>query len=584
MASGAGNTELEDLYEKDASILHMVREIPSILPKGDYSAVLLASFGVNVLALALPVMTLQVYDRILVNGSIETMTVLAIGVVIAVALEWMLRISRSYIMGMSGVHFETVASEEALRKVVKLDLKAAQKHEAGEYLEGLSSISRLRDFYSGQLVTSFVDMPFILIYLFLIAYLAGSMVLVPIALLLLFGGVVWACGRSLRDLVRQKEETDAFRYSQIIEILTGLHTVKGLALESKAQRLYERSLVDAAHKEYALSITGGLTNMLGGIMSQIMMVAVVVAGAPTVIKGDISMGALIACLLLAGRLTQPLMRALSLWANFQEVRLAREQMEELFQFEKDVPSLGLLNEKERAVLPVAPQANERVCGAVELANISFRYEDNSRWLLRNVEMKIEAGEFICLMGGDGTAKTAFLELLAGLYNPDEGRILIDGQTIDSLTPNAARHIAYVPSDAVIFRGSILENICQFNAAYETQARQLAAWMGIETDVAKLPMGYETPLTPSGHGEEISPGLRQRVAIVRALSPHPRLILLDNADHALDRKGYNHLFELLAQLKGIATIVAVTDDHNIMRLSDRKLTIHNGAFWGAVAAS
>ncbi|MBM3618106.1 MAG: hypothetical protein FJX23_06110, partial [Alphaproteobacteria bacterium] len=322
------------LESNSESLLDAARDIPLVLPRKDFASVLLASFSANVLALALPLMTLQVYDRILVNGGLSTLAVLGFGVVVAVLAEWMVRVARSYLMGMAGAQFEQMASEEALRRILSADLKRSGSQSAGQYLEGLSAIGRMRDFYAGHLVSSFVDMPFMVIYLALIAYLAGSVVWVPMLLLVLFSMIIWVMGRHMRTLVRQREESDSHRYGRVIEMLSGLHSVKALGLEAKMQRLYERLLIQGSASDYTLSMTNGMANMLGGFMSQIMMVAVVVAGAPLVINGSISMGSLIACLLLAGRLTQPLMRALSLWAHFQEVRLAREQVAALYALPK----------------------------------------------------------------------------------------------------------------------------------------------------------------------------------------------------------------------------------------------------------
>jgi ATP-binding cassette, subfamily C, bacterial LapB len=560
------------LEQEESSVFAAARDLPTVLPRGDFAAVILASFSANMLALALPIMTLQVYDRILVSGSLSTMTVLAVGVVVAVLAEWVLRVARSYVMGTAGARFEVDASEEVLRRILSTDLKQSQRHEAGEYLEGLSSIGRMRDFYAGHLVTSLVDTPFMLIYLALIAYLAGAMVLVPVALLLMFALIVWMLGRHMHTLVRHREESDGHRYSRVIEMLTGLHSVKAQALEGRMQRLYEQLLVEGSTRDYAMSVTSGVANMLGGAMSQVMMVAIVVAGAPMVIEGDISMGALIACLLLGGRLTQPLMRALSLWAHFQEVRLAREQVAALYALPHR------LNDEAAPVM----EEGETIEGRVEVEGVSFRYHENSRWLLKDVSLEVEPGQAIALMGSDVMAKTALLELLAGLYAPDSGDVRVDGLPVSALdSATRARHVAYVPATAEIFRGSIMENLCQFQPEHEKSARELAEWMGISEDIAKLPMGYETPLSPLGQGDEISPGLRQRIAIVRALVPHPRLVLLDNADHALDRSGYNRLFELLGQLKGKATVVLVTEDQNLLRLADKRYTLHQGAFVSAV---
>ncbi|MCH2547916.1 MAG: ATP-binding cassette domain-containing protein [Alphaproteobacteria bacterium] len=578
MKNSITQRQLELLQHKETSVFSAARELPAVLPKGDFISVLLASFSANILALALPIMTLQVYDRILVSGNTSTLTVMAGGVVLAVMAEWMLRVARSYVMGMAGARFEVNASEEVLKRIVSSDLKQSQKYEAGEYLEGLSSISKMRDFYAGHLVTSLVDMPFIVIYLLLIGFLAGAMVWVPIALLLIFGMVIWMLGRHMRGLVRRREEGDGHRYSQVIEMLGGLISVKAQGLESKMQRLYEKLLIDGSASDYAMSVTSGVANLLGGIMSQIMMVAIIISGAPMVIEGKFSMGALIACLLLGGRLTQPLMRALSLWAHFQEVRLAQEQVAELYA----LPQGDILHDITDSQHGLRYGEMAEVAGTVEMSNVAFRYQENGRWLLSAVSLQIVPGQTIALMGNDGVAKSAFLELLTGLYAPQEGEIRVDGLPVARLADDIrAKHVAYVPSSAVIFRGTILENLCQFQMEYEKSAYELSQWMGIADEVAKLPMGYETPISSSGEGEEISPGLRQRIAIVRALVTHPRLVLLDNADHALDRAGYNHLFELLGQLKGKATIVLVSEDQNLVRLADRKITLHQGALVSAV---
>lgn len=543
--------------------------LPGVLSRTDIASIILASLSANVLALSLPFMTMQVYDRILVSGGISTLVVLATGVVIAVILEWLLRMTRAYLMGMASARFEREASEDAISRIMHTELRQAEHHQAGEYLEGLSAISKMRDFYAGQLLTTMMDVPFMAIYLSLIAFLAGGLVWVPIVLLCLFGLIVWIIGRHMRTLVQRREENDSNRYSQMIEMLSGLHTVKSLGLEAKMQRIYERLLTSSTHDDYALSVTNGLATMMGGIFSQVMMIAVVVAGSPMVITANISMGTLIACLLLAGRLSQPLMRGLSLWVHFQEVRLAREQIASLY----SLPSI----EKDMEITETP------VIGSIEFNEVSFRYTESSRLVLDNMTLTVNPGQVIALMGSDIVAKTAFMELISGLYVPDNGDVIVDDMVIARAQDNErCRHVAYVPADAALFRGSILENMTQFQPKYEPNAKQLAEWMGLAAEVSKLPMGYETPLSVSGIGDEISPGMRQRVAIIRSLAPHPRVLLLDNPDRALDREGYNCLFDLVGNLKGTVTMVLITDDQNLLSLAERRLVIHQGKIMGPVS--
>lgn len=526
-----------------------------------FGLLLASSLALNALALALPLMTMQIYDRVLSNRAYDTLLVLSVGVLIAAVAEFILRICRSVLVGLNGAAFEHEAATAALDKLLETEPRGLSDSTSTVLAQDIGAAARLKDYYGGQMmVTLLVDAPFTLLFLALEAWLAGWLVLVPVAILSLFLFISWKDGLKLRSLMGKREMQDYQRYSFITQSLHVVHTVKALCLEAVMARRFEEVQRESGQTSYNLACMHGQAGSLSYGFSQFMTVAVVCFGAPLVIKNQMTVGTLIACVLLSGQIMQPLQRGLAMWVRFQDIALAKDRLKAL---------LGL---PARHFLPISSlQANH---GSLKLDEVRFSYRQGQP-VLDGTSLEVMPGETIAVSGSPGSGKSTLLELMAGIYAPDKGRVILSGMDV-SLIPlsERARYIAYLPMSGMILRGSIMDNITGFNPLARLQARVVADQLGIEEAVSLLPSGYDTPLE-GNTTDVVPPGLKQRISIARALLYKPRLILFDNADHGMDHESYTLIFSLLAKLKGKATMVIASDDRNIISLADHIYDLRHG---------
>ncbi|PCJ02799.1 MAG: ABC transporter [Alphaproteobacteria bacterium] len=522
----------------------------------------ISSLAINILSLALPILTLQVYDRLLVSENIGTLRVLVSGVVIVILLEMIMRLGRSYIIGWAGAAYEHAVSCNAMRHILSAELAPLESEGVGAHLQRMNSIGKMREFLSGQALVTLIDLPFVLIFLGLVFYLAGWLVLVPLVLLALFVMVAVLLGRTLERALKKHDNADQNRVNFIIEALEGVHSLKSLALEPFFQRRFEVYQNHASAASLDLGRINALAVMLGTLFSQTMMIGVVVFGAPMAMDGSITLGTMIAVVILSARITQPVQKALGLWTRYQNFRLARVDISKTF------------------ALPVLERSDPKQLGEsnglVELVNLNFSYSSDAEPLLQDVGLTLKRGDVISISGDRGTGKTTLLKLLAGLYTPTSGEVLIDGVAATRYPARElVRHVGYLPMDGMIFRGTIWENISAFGESSAENVSEIVQLLGMDAAIRHLPDGYDTRLE-GGNSDAVPPGLRQRIALARALAPKPRVILFDNADRALDKEGYNSVYRLLARLNGKATLVIVSDDLNITRLANKHYVLVTGS--------
>jgi ATP-binding cassette, subfamily C, bacterial LapB len=519
-----------------------------------------STLAIYVLSLALPVMTLQVYDRVLPNVSTGTLPTLAVGVGIAVVLEVCLRLARAYIIGWTGAAHEHRLSCAAVDHLLSADLTQLAHHGIAGDVHRLAAIGKLKDFYSGQALTTVIEVSFIVIFIGLIAYIGGLLVLVPVAILIAFFGTIVLFGLRLRRTLAQRSDTDDARYNFLIESLSGVHTIKALALERVFLRRHEALEAASSKASYVVSQAGAQLVNAGTIFSHVMIAGVVTVGAGMVIDGALTIGALIASLLLSGRITMPVQRALLLWVRYQDFHLTRDKVASLF----EAPAL---------VLPAeAPMTAKE--GDLELREVGFCFPDGA-FIFRDASLALRPGEAIALSGEPGSGKSLLLKLIAGIYTPCEGEIMVDGAPTTAYPLNALiDRVGLIADQGAIFRGTIRDNITRFGEVPEAQAREVAKLLGVDREVARLPGGFDTVLD-GARGDSISPGLQQRIAITRVLATKPRIILFDEADRGLDRDGYNLLYRLLGQLRRKAALVLVSNDRNLCQLAARHYVLQGG---------
>ncbi|MFQ5764139.1 MAG: peptidase domain-containing ABC transporter [Rhodospirillales bacterium] len=521
-----------------------------------------ASVFINILALAMPLALLQIFDRVIPGADDGTLLWLIVGVVSALALEAMLRVGRSYVGGWMGARSEHLTGVGAMERLLGADITEFDKRGAGAYLERLNALGLLREYYAGQVAGAVFDLPFVVVYLGVIAYLAGYLVLVPAALIVLFAAGALALGR-LRPALRERMLADDRRFGFLIEVLEGIHTVKGLAMEEQMLRRYERLQETCAENDYRLAAHERTALGLGSLLTQLVILGVAGVGAVLVIDGELTVGALLASIVLAARAAHPAENIAGAWTRIQNANLARDRLGEIFTMPADKPA-GLLE------LP-------QIEGAIDFENLTFSYGKGKDGedlppIFRDQTLRIEPGQTVGVVGSSASGKTTLLYLIMGVLTPTEGVARIDGYNLRECEPENVRHqVAYLPQEAVVFKGTVLENLTMFRDERAGDALDIAKVMGLDNVAASLPLGYDTPIG-EGAEDKMPRGTRQRIAIARALVDKPRVLLFDEANSFIDGAGDATLRSLLERLKGRVTLVLVTQRPSMLRLADRILEI------------
>lgn len=542
---------------------------PSLRPDISLLHLIAASIAINILALALPVMTLQIYDRILPNAGSGTLPLLIMGVTIAIAIEATLRLMRSWLLGWYGAVYEYRMSCHALSHVLAADLPDMLKRGAGEYLHQMSAIGKLRDFNNGYLPVTLIDLAFIPVFLAFIIYIAGPLAIVPAIGLMAMCLLSLAQGQTLRHLLAQRDAADDNRYNFLIETLGAIHTLKALTLEKIFQRKYELLEEHSARRNFTTAEATAKAFNACATLSNIIVVATIMLGAYLALHHEITSGALVATLLLSGRMMQMVQRGLILWIKHQDASLARQKIDSLLEEPARQDNRWL------ASLPTREVATAQPGGTLSVSNLAYTRAGGDAPLFTIDQFDIAPGDIVWLSGPTASGKTTLLRLLAGVLSPTRGEITIDGQILRRYTPaQLARHIGYVNAEPVIFRGTIRHNITRFGDIDALNARRAATQLGIDKDIARLPLGFDTFLQ-GNISDTIPPGLKQRIAMARVIAATPGILLLDGADMSLDRHGQKLLIDHLRAMQGRISMIIVSEEPAMQALATRHLHLQGG---------
>jgi ATP-binding cassette subfamily C protein LapB len=525
----------------------------------DFPWMAAASTAINLLALALPLLMLQVFDRILPNRSLDTLTLLMIGTSVAVAAEGLLRLMRAYVMVWAAARFEHGAMNDAFSRLLATP---PERIDSGGYVERFKGIVALKDHASGQTVLQLLDLPFTLLYLALVAAIGGWLVLVPIAGVAVFAYISWAFGAHHGSLFRDRNNADRRRSNFLVETLSGIHTVKALAMEAFMLRRYERLQETCANFTRRLASALDVASGVGGLFGPMMTVLVVAGGGFLVVRGDMTNGELAACILLVLRSLGPLQRAGSLWVAHQRVRSMYEEIAPLFRgrpLDADAH----------------PGAAAAVAGRIEMRDASFRQAEANSNLIDGVSLTLEPGAFVVIKGANGSGRSTLLRLMGGLLPPASGEVRLDGVAMSAIPTAVLRAaIAYVPENATVFQGTILENITGFDPSRAERALAVAKALGLDKFVSRLPRGWDSPAGEAA-ADTMPVGHRQRIAMVRALASGARVVLFDAANISMDSEGDASLRRYLEAEKGRTTFVLVTHRPSLEKLADRVYALEAG---------
>ena len=542
------------------------------------NTIITASVIINVLALAFPLLMLQLYDRILGQRSVDTLIVFCVGVGVAFALESVIRTFRSYSTAWISARFEHQGYVALTSRLLAEPINEFERKGTGAILEEYKSISTLRHHYSGQTFQQLMDLPFTALYLLIIFFISPLIGMVLFVGYSIFIYVTWQNGQDYPADVKEQKEMDLRRGNLLTEILKNVHTMKSMTMESLMLRRYERlqesCAVIMSRVTYSLEMSAGV----GNVFSPLMTVLVVALGAYLVITNRLSNGEMAACIMLGLRALAPLQRLGGMWSKHQQDQILRVKLN-LALAKPSLPS----NEKDVAEFATSPVPGELKSSSLTLKHVTFQFPGVKTPIFENLSLDINAGECIAIGGKSGSGRSALLQLMAGIIEPSHGDVLLDGKNLREFNlEELAKRVAYLPQRTALFEGSLLDNVTVFDPSRIDTAMQVAKDLGLMEFVSRMPRGWDS-IVGDMAADSMPPGFRQRIAIVRALSSNPSLILFDDSSAAMDSEGDTMLLNYISSIRGKVTILLVSERPSFVRLASRTLYAHEGQLFDAPAA-
>ena len=522
-------------------------------------AVVVASLLINLLALALPLTILQVYDRVIPNSSFNTLTALLVALFTVVVFDTALKIARNHLVSRAAMESAFKARVTAAGKLLYGDQREINAKPRSYWFDRMSAVEEMGSMKGTADRAVLLDMPFIAIFLFMTGLIGGWLVAVPIVLIVSFAAVMLLLSGQQRRLMDDGREEDERRYGYIVEWLSGITTIKALAMEAQIQRRFEEMMALASAYSFLAAERNNRIPALGQLFSNLMMVSVVTGGAVFVIDGVMSVGSLACCSLLATRVAQPMFRVISVWTQIEASTLAEMRAEEILDLPFSIPSNEVF----------------ACTGAIELADVHL--PARGRWNgFEKLRLRIEPGEFIGITGGVGSGKSILISLLNGTLAPASGQVKVDGIDIASLEGRHLRRaIQTVDGRITLMRGSIIENIAMFRSGeFMREAVAAVELMGFHEQINGLADGYDTKVG-DGSATVLPQGFQQSLMIARALAHKPRILLIDDITALLDQETQHRLARALEALSGAMTFVLVSTNTALLNRADRIFALREG---------
>lgn len=527
-----------------------------------FISVLLASVLVNLFVIATPLFTMNVYDRVVPNDALETLWVLAVGVLLVYAFDALIRYIRTYLLEVAGKKSDIIMSSILFEQTLNLRMDQWPKS-VGAFANNLRDFESIRNFFTASTMATLVDLPFAIIFLIVIAYIGGPLVLIPIltiSLLLIFSFLMI---KPLRESIEATFEASANKHSHLIESLNNIQTIKTLGATHYSQWVWEESSGEIATKSMRARMLSGSILIVTNLLVQLNTISIIIYGIYQISDLQLSLGGLIAVVMLSSRAVAPMGQIATLITNFQQTQTAFRTLD------------GLMQQ------PVERSENKQYVrrpafeGSIELKSVDFSYPEAERATLSDISLRIKPKEHVGIIGKVGSGKTTITKLMVGLYLPTAGTISIDGIDINQIDPADVRHhIGYLSQDVELMRGSIRDNLAYKDAHIDDDRLLEAARIcGLDQFVNKLPMGFDTSV--GEQGSWLSGGQRQSIALGRALLLEEPILILDEPTNSMDNTTEANIRKKLFDYSRDKTLILVTHKAPMLELVERLIVVDEG---------
>ena len=530
--------------------------------KAIYIQVGLAAVMINLFALTMPMFIMNVYDRVVPNAAYETLWVLVTGITVVLAFDFILRQLRDYFVDVAGRGADILLSSQIFQQVMNIRL-GSRNSSSGAFANQLREFETLRDFFTSATLVSLIDLPFVLLFIGVIGMIGGAVALVPLIALPIVIIVGLSVQVPLKNLVYNAAKDMDAKHSHLLETLTGLEAVKTSNAQSNMQSKWEYLVGVMARLGLKSRFLSSFSINFTLFVQQAVTIGIVVVGVYLINEGDLSVGALVASTILAGRTMAPVGQAMSLFVRFHQSWSSLQTLNEIMHAEVERPDA-----KNYISLP-------QYKGGIEFKDVHFSYPDAPVESVRGVNMKIVPGQRVAIVGRTGSGKSTMARLLAGLYLPTEGSVLLDNLETRQLDPAEFRNqMGYVPQQISLFKGTLRENLVMGKPmATDDEILKVCKMTSVDDIAGSHPLGYDLPIGERGEG--LSGGQRQAVTVARALLKEPSLLIMDEPSSEMDNRTEAILMESLKKETQGKTLVLITHRASMLALVDRLIIMDQG---------
>lgn len=520
--------------------------IPELMKhKRIWRDVLIASLIIQLLALGTPLFTQVIIDKVVVHHTQSTLIVIGIGLAVFMIFSALLSWVRQYLILHTGNRVDAVLGAAVFDHLFKLPPRYFEHRPTGVIAARLHGVETIREFIASAAVTLILDFPFLLIFLGIMFYYSVSLTFIALAMLSVIVIMSLIVAPLFRSRLNEQFLLGARNQAFTTEYVSGLETVKSLQMEPQLNARYSDYLAEYLRSGFSVRQIGNTYNTVANGMEQMMTLSILIIGAYTVMNDtSFTIGMLVAFQMFASRLSQPMLRLVGLWQQFQQANLSVQRMGDIM----NAPA------EPYSILPTRLREGK---GQIDIEGLSFRYADNLPFLYEGFNLKVAPGKVIAIMGPSGSGKSTLTKLLQGFYQPAGGTIKIDGNDIRYLSANELRHyFGVVPQETILFSGTLYDNLLMANPhATFDQVVHACKMAEMHSSIEALPQGYQTEIGERGVG--LSGGQKQRIAIARALLKQPKILIFDEATSSLDAATAEHFAATINQLKGKVTMMFIT---------------------------
>ncbi len=525
--------------------------------------VLLASFALQIFALLSPLFLQVVIDKVLAHRSFTTLEVMTIGIVGLAVAETVLGVLRTYVFAHTTNRIDVELGARLFRHLMALPISYFQSRRVGDSVARVRELENIRMFLTSSALTLVIDLFFTFVFVAVLFFYSPLLSWIVIGAFPLYVGISLGAAPLFRRRLDEKFRRGAENQAFLVESLTGVETIKAMAVEPQMQRRWEDQLAGYVAASFRVVSLGNTASQAVQLIAKLVTAGILFFGAGLVIEGRLTVGELIAFSMIAARVSAPVLRLAQIWQDFHQARLSVERLGDILNTPAEpVHAAG------RAALPA-------VRGNVVFERVNFRYRPDGPRALRDVSFNLAAGQVVGIVGTSGSGKSTLAKLIQRLYVPESGRVLIDG--IDIATVDAAwlrRQTGVVLQENVLFNGSVRDNIALSDPAMPIErVAEAARLAGAHDFVLRLPDGYDTLV--GERGASLSGGQRQRIAIARALVGDPRILIFDEATSALDYESERIIQDNMREIARGRTVFIIAHRLSTLRIADRVLTIDEG---------